>query len=425
LMAIHKAPARRYVSAAELATDIRRHLERQPISARRPAASYRAGAFVRRHRAFCAAAALFVVSLIGGIAGALYTAHVARARALQRFDAQRKLTSAFLVDLNAAMENVPARSLTVARALELLENLARDAGRDLSLLRELAAAYERVAAVQGFPGGSETLSKAIAMRETVSAADPNNVADGLALAAVYGDYANQFLKLDPVRQQQFTGKALDIRERLYAAHASDREATRALGRSYWERSNPLCATADYQDCLEWRLRALHLYDEAAYADPSARNRRSVAVMHKSVAAPLQKLRDYGHALEHSREAVAIDESLAASDPLNAAARRDLSASYKSAAESLLGLGRPEEALDHARKSLEIRRQLSAAEPADAGLRSAVARAAALVGDAQLKIGRNREAARLFREAIAALESMPERAPDLERLREQLRKASVK
>src|SRR3954471_6324854 len=114
LTAIHKAPARRYVSAAELATDIRRHLERQPISARRPAASYRAGAFVRRHRAFCAAAALFVVSLIGGIAGALYTAHVARARALQRFDAQRKLTSAFLFDLNAAMENVPARSLTVA-----------------------------------------------------------------------------------------------------------------------------------------------------------------------------------------------------------------------------------------------------------------------------------------------------------------------
>jgi tRNA A-37 threonylcarbamoyl transferase component Bud32/tetratricopeptide (TPR) repeat protein len=437
LTALRKAPERRYASASALSLDIGRHLAGRPISSRPETIPYRAGKFFRRHRVFCAVAALFVLSMAGGMAATLHEAQIARAdraRAEQRFAEVRKVASGLLFDFDEAIEKLPgsrpARTLVAAKALEFLDNLAQDTRGDVSLLRDLATAYERVATLQGIAGGpnlgdsaaaAESLRKAVALRETVAGANPESVADGLALASAYGDYATNFLKSDAVRQQDYTHKALDIRERLYANHPHDVEATRALARGYWERSIGLCATADYQNCLEWRMRSLHLYDEAVSAQPTARNRRSVAMLHKYVAAPLQKLRDYGHALEHSRQAVAIDEAAVAAEPLNAGARRDLSFSYKSTAESLFDLDRTEEALTYARKALDIREQLAAADPSDADLHSAVGSAAALVGDTHLKLGHRVEAARCFRQALALLERVPNQSEEIHRLQSQLDK----
>ena len=45
--------------------------------------------------------------------------------------------------------STPARKLLVDRALKYLDSLAAEGGNDLSLLRELATAYERVGEVQG------------------------------------------------------------------------------------------------------------------------------------------------------------------------------------------------------------------------------------------------------------------------------------
>jgi serine/threonine protein kinase/tetratricopeptide (TPR) repeat protein len=58
LMALRKEPARRYVSTAALADDIRRYLERLPIRARRDALAYRTSKFVRRNTAAVSAAGL-------------------------------------------------------------------------------------------------------------------------------------------------------------------------------------------------------------------------------------------------------------------------------------------------------------------------------------------------------------------------------
>lgn len=57
--ALEKEPARRYQSAAELAADIRRYLNDEPITARPPSARYHLAKFTRRHR-----------TLVGGVAAA-------------------------------------------------------------------------------------------------------------------------------------------------------------------------------------------------------------------------------------------------------------------------------------------------------------------------------------------------------------------
>ncbi len=63
LKALEKDRERRYASAAELAADLRRFLEDEPVTARAPSMLYVLGKQVRRHRALTALAALALASL--------------------------------------------------------------------------------------------------------------------------------------------------------------------------------------------------------------------------------------------------------------------------------------------------------------------------------------------------------------------------
>ena len=76
--ALAKDKARRYSSAADLAADIRRYLNDEPIIARRPTASYQVAKFVRRRRALVAGAAAVFLVLIAGIIASTWEATLAR-----------------------------------------------------------------------------------------------------------------------------------------------------------------------------------------------------------------------------------------------------------------------------------------------------------------------------------------------------------
>ena len=65
--ALEKDKARRYATAAELAADIQRYLEDEPIAARPPSASYQLQKFARRHKALVAGVAAVFVVLAGGV----------------------------------------------------------------------------------------------------------------------------------------------------------------------------------------------------------------------------------------------------------------------------------------------------------------------------------------------------------------------
>ena len=80
---LERDPRRRYESAAALAGDIRRFLAHEPITARRPSATYVATKFIRRHRAFVGGVAAVVVVLLAGITGTT-VASIRTERARQR-----------------------------------------------------------------------------------------------------------------------------------------------------------------------------------------------------------------------------------------------------------------------------------------------------------------------------------------------------
>ncbi len=68
MRALEKEPERRYETADNLARDILRHLEGDPVEAGPPSASYRLRKFARKHRGVLAAASAFVALLVAATA---------------------------------------------------------------------------------------------------------------------------------------------------------------------------------------------------------------------------------------------------------------------------------------------------------------------------------------------------------------------
>src|SRR5205823_6332677 len=121
-----------------------------------------------------------------------------RRRAEARFKDVRKLANSFLFEFDDAIRNLPgstpARALVVKRALEYLDGLAEEARGDRSLQLEIAAAYQKVAEVQGDPlypnlgdskGSLASSRKALAILETLARTEPENQTILLELASTH------------------------------------------------------------------------------------------------------------------------------------------------------------------------------------------------------------------------------------------------
>src|SRR5204863_8237098 len=111
-----------------------------------------------RHKGGVAAAAAIVATMAVGLVVTLYEARIAReqaARAEHRFNDVRTLAGSLMFDIHDSIRDLPgstpARKLLVSRALTYLDSLSAEANGEQSLTRELAAAYERIADVQGQP----------------------------------------------------------------------------------------------------------------------------------------------------------------------------------------------------------------------------------------------------------------------------------
>ena len=140
-----------------------------------------------------------------------------------------------MFEVHDAVVNLPgsttARSLIVQRGLNYLDSLAQDAAGDRGLQRELAAAYEKLGAVQYTPsvahlgdleGALQSHRKAAALRESLVAAEPNNrdyrreLLDSYwFIATLLGRQGDLTRELEMIRQQ------LPARQELAAAEKTD------------------------------------------------------------------------------------------------------------------------------------------------------------------------------------------------------------
>jgi eukaryotic-like serine/threonine-protein kinase len=140
MKALEKDRTRRYGSASDLAADLRRHLDDQPVLASPPSVTYRTRKFVRRHR-FGVTTAATVAALLVVFAATM--ALQARRIAQERDRANREAATAtqvsdFLVGLFAVSDPSEARGTTLT-AREILESGARRIEKNLAAQPEVQA----------------------------------------------------------------------------------------------------------------------------------------------------------------------------------------------------------------------------------------------------------------------------------------------
>jgi len=427
LMALRKEPARRYASVEQFAEDIRRSLNNLPVAARHDSIRYRTTKFIHRHSVGVAASLAVGISLVSGLGIALHERNVARqqrARAERRFNDVRSLANSLIFDVHDSIKELPgstpARKMIVDRALEYLNGLVQESAGDLGLQRELAAAYERVGAVQGDYlennlGDSEgtlvSYKKGLDIRKQIDKTS-SDWTDHLALAQSYRLVAHQLWATGDLRSaRQQIDQAISISENLSRSQLDnlkilyelsfDHEVSGAIGfpddpspdqKTIQEYRRALAADeaslriqpddvrtlhgfsidlshiggilegSDPQGALENYRKALEINQKLAQLSPELRYKRSVAIAYGSIASVYDDIGDYPNAAANDLKDLAIYKEMIQSDPRNALLRQGLAITYANTATALNRIGNIATAIDYSAQAVAIMRSLVESAP---------------------------------------------------------------
>jgi non-specific serine/threonine protein kinase/serine/threonine-protein kinase len=380
LKALEKDPARRYGSVEQLAQDIRRHRDGLPVLARGRSAVYRAGRFVRRHRAAVATAAVITLALLAGLAGTAWQASVARRErdlARRRFEDVRGLAHAVVFDIHDAIANLPgstrARETLVLHALRYLDGLSRETKGDLGLQRELAVAYSKIGDVQGrpmFPNLGRTADalrsyeKALGLLADVARAQPESTTVAHDLIVV-SQRRSDLLRVAG-RPQEALREALRARELAsaqLARHPRDPSFEIDLCVGYGRLIDMKVAAADTAGAIVECNGYLALVERLYAEHPGSAEYRRGALIACTKMAQVRAMRgDRDSVLVLYRRAEALALEATAALPDNTDATRDLSIVYGAHALYLAERGELDSALVIYGKSMRIAEQLAAADP---------------------------------------------------------------
>jgi tetratricopeptide (TPR) repeat protein len=343
LRALDVEPSRRYESAAQLADDVRRHLEHEPVRARPHTVGYRARTFVRRHRGSTAAVAAVVATLMVGIAVALYEARLADARVRQI----RSLASRLVFDVHDAVRDLPgstqARQMIVQTGLHYLDDLVKSVEHDARAGKELARAYRRLGDIQGnvesanlgdLPGALALYQKALPLLDEAIGRESTDIEARTERLIVYNRIAGI---------QAETGKPRDALQTYHDAIArasipapsSHPEFRLALADAYLGSSHAKRDLGDDRGAFESATDCLQLFRDAAGAgrsNPSVM--RGLAGAHAAVGMSEMRLGQLEGALDSFREGAATLETFVAAEPRDVNLGRTLMLAYENVGDVL-------------------------------------------------------------------------------------------
>lgn len=472
LMAMRKEPERRYSSAAQLSEDIGRYLDGLPVRARTDTVVYRTSKFVRRHKLGVLAVLLVMLSLFGGIIVANYQAR----RAERRFQEVRKLANTFLFEFHDSIKDLPGstkgRELIVRTALEYLDSLAKEAGDDPSLQRELAEAYLKVGDVQGDPRGSnlgqtadamKSYRKALALGQSLTLKDPENIPLLRSLATCYykvgdlqvetGDIQggietlrtgssvarkihlkvpqNQQDLLLLIRTQRLLGDAQQKMRDSTAALQTQQQATKLSEQMVNEfpgdfSLHHLCLslirlgeaqveTGDLPSAIETYKKVLQIRQGLVQRNPlDSVYRREWRLAHTWLGnfaggVDTLNLGDRKTAKEFYEKALSIAVEYAGADPKNAMFQHDLSICYAKMGD-ILSDSNSGNAIDFYRKAIHINRNLMKGSPEEFRFLSRHALYTRNIADPLLRQGDVQDALQSLQESIETLKKMIAMSP---------------
>lgn len=405
--AMRKEPRDRYASVDALREDIARYLEGRPVSARGPSVVYQAGMFLRRHWI----AATAVVIAIGSLAGTAVYAMRQAQRAERRFAQVRQLSNKFLFDFHDSIAELSgstkARQQVVRTALEYLNSLANEATGDVSLLSELATAYERVGDVQGnayfanlgdTQGAMESYRRAMQLRLQMASL-------GRTPMIYTHDLMQSYSKLADVNEaigrnaeaEKLQNDGLALYSKINTPNQQELEAAARL---HLHRGDVRDKQGKLREALTDYHAAARLLDRSP-VDP--KHMDLLATANRRLGERLPATGDRAQAYERLRTSLEMMEHVVRQEPSNSVYQRNLMTSRMALGSLQLQDDRFDEALQQFDRSREMAELLAKADTRNVRARSDLAAAYSRIGDAHAFRKKHREALPHYQHALAAAE----------------------
>jgi len=419
--------ARRYATADAFAADLVAWRTGFPVAAMEGGRREALAKFVRRHRAWVVALALFVLALATALLAvtmANQRAGAAQAEAEARFERTRGIARTLLFEAFDAVSQVPgataARNLLAQTGAAYLDELAAMKGAPPDVVAEAGRGYVRLAEVVG--GGqvaslgrhadaNALLGKAEALLLPLRQAHPHDPAVARAYAA---------LRLEQAGVDLYNNNAAD-RARGHAAEAEavlqglttrDADAARMVATAIQAQGDSFGWNDDYARALPYHLRA-----EAFLAGLPAPLRSDRGVM-AARSGNLRLLAEAHHKQKHGPEAraandaaIAINRELVALQPDNPAFQRKLTHALWYAAVVHRTNMRDAQARAAITESLQLARRLVARDPADMGALRMLALVGEVMAQVEMDAGNAAASVALSDEVLAMHARMVEAAGD--------------
>jgi serine/threonine-protein kinase len=218
LMAMRNEPERRYQSVEQFSEDIRRYLAGLPVVARKDTLGYRAGKFVRRHKAGVVVLALLLILAVVMMVQAVRIARE-RDRTNQEAATAEAVTQSLVAmfevaDSGKARGNViTARELLDQGAEKVIRELKHQPAVQAKLLDTIGQLYQGIGL---YDRAQPVLEEALKLRRQALGPEHPDVATSLNHV---GEMAN--LKGDFARSELLLREALNMRRKLLGAEHKD------------------------------------------------------------------------------------------------------------------------------------------------------------------------------------------------------------
>ncbi len=291
-----------------------------------------------------------------------------RVKAEKRFNDVRNLANSFLFEITPEIENLPgstpAKVLLVKRAREYLNSLALEANDDPKLMRELAAAYEKVGDVQGNPyranvgdmqGALVSYRRARKIREQLLRDNPNDFALKSELAnntQLVGDILYNTGEIESATA--LYQEALQSHAELSTLRPNDPNSKIGLATAHYSLGRRFFWNSEYEKAKLQLKNAESIFTKLSQSDPDNRN---ITNKLANVYILLGETAGWQGEFETSQatllKALKMLEPLVSKEPLNASFRNSFLQANTRLGESYLDLEDFEKSLFYYRIALDI------------------------------------------------------------------------
>lgn len=408
LKALAKEPEARYATAKELADDLRRQLNHEPILARPATLSQRLSKWARRNRHLVrAAAAALIVTSIVAVASSVLVGAAYRDEAFHRKNAEEKEKFATkaaeaekkaVLEAKADFERAEAHAANAHEAVErfltrmamdrlknepgaerLKQKLLEDAlqfyqrflaesPKDNKARLDLARAYYRISLVEVHLGdlakASEATQSAGKIVESLLAENPREAAYRYTKSLVLNGQASiHFRQRDYKAALPHALKSFELLDSLVTEFPENAQYSGVLATTLSNLGNIHKQLNQNDKALEYQRRALTALEQLIKRDPkSADYRRGVATVHLQIAGLYEAADRHDKAAEELNQAILIQRQLLQEEPNSEETLEDLAGSLNNLGNALNGLNKTHAADEALEECAKLYYRLTTAYP---------------------------------------------------------------